>query len=165
MYKAEIFACIYMFLIAENVNKRFISRTVNNSIIKTLESKIERLQNCIRDLNQKEIETNNIHATNQTRLDAFVKEDMKRSNFSTELGTLINTCEKMLDHGNDWYESEAARFKIEDDFFQGKLKKIEQIMIDGVYNDPEYLAFDGKEWPMKRLVKKAKEMKIELYNF
>lgn len=42
---------------------------------------------------------------------------------------------------------------------------IEEIMVDGAYNDNEYLGYEGDEWDMKKLKEKAKSLNIPNFYF
>lgn len=53
------------------------------------------------------------------------------------------------------YESELKNKKLQD-----LRDNIEEIMIDGTYNDPDYLGYEGEEWNMKKLKEKAKSLHI-----
>lgn len=48
---------------------------------------------------------------------------------------------------------------------KNKLKNIENVMIDGSYNDPDYMSYDGEEWTFERLNKKAIKMGLPDINW
>ena len=92
-------------------------------------------------------------------------------NYSTQQKMHISI-EAMIAHGTDVVETGK---KLQEDqknladsqlsVLQKKLKDIEEIMISGSYNDPEYLAYDGEEWTFDLLKEKAIQMELPNVNW
>mgnify|MGYP000604226607 CR=1 FL=1 len=92
-------------------------------------------------------------------------------NYSTQQKMHISI-EAMIAHGTDVVETGK---KLQEDqknlsdsqlsVLQKKLKDIEEIMISGSYNDPDYLAYDGEEWTFDLLKEKAIQMELPNVNW
>ena len=86
-------------------------------------------------------------------------------NFDFRLNRFREHCNEIFKLKSQWdevseYESELKNKKLQD-----ARDNIEEIMIDGTYNDPDYLGYEGEEWNMKKLKEKAKSLNIPNFHF
>lgn len=87
------------------------------------------------------------------------------NNFDFRLNQFREHADEIFKLKSEWdkvseYESELKNKKLQD-----VRNNIEEILIDGTYNDPEYLGYEGEEWNMKKLKEKAKSFNIPNFNF
>ena len=96
----------------------------------------------------------------KNKLDYLQTKQKINDNFDFRLNRFSEHCNEIFKLKSQWdeiseYESELKNKKLQED-----RNNIEEIMIDGTYNDPDYLGYEGKEWTMKKLKEKAKSLNI-----
>lgn len=94
------------------------------------------------------------------RVELFVNNSEKTTGMMDEMKKMHKMCESVLEKGNEWMNTQQALEHAEFNHLHRKRKEIEGILVDGVYNDDRYLAYDSERWTMKELKKKAEEMDI-----
>ena len=94
------------------------------------------------------------------RVELFVNNSEKTTGMMDEMKKMHKMCESVLEKGNEWMNTQQALEHAEFNHLHRKQKEIDEILVDGVYNDCRYLAYDSELWTMKDLKKKAEEMDI-----
>lgn len=88
-----------------------------------------------------------------------------RKDLREELGTVSNSFKRLVKTTESLNNLNKNANELEENISTSKLEKIEEIMVDGCYNDPEYLVYDGEEWTMSLLEEKAVQMEIPIYSW
>jgi len=140
---------------------RHMSRSRYHSIVfqqklATLKERQSRFEEATDEYNRK---SNGID-DDRKRLNAYKSNHDAGTAMKAALSELVEKCQQLDNIGKDWRESwvNIAEIRIAD--LEKKNKDIEDIMIDGLYNDPQYLAYEGDEWTFAALQEKALEMGI-----
>ena len=94
------------------------------------------------------------------RLTSFQEQHNAHATMNAGIQFLAETTKILSDLSEDWQKSQVNVLQAQISDMEQKNKDIEAIMIDGLYNDPKYLAYEGDEWTFTALAKKADEMKI-----
>ena len=86
------------------------------------------------------------------------KRDLSRTLMTSSLQEMKGRCEDLILLGTEWTHFEKSVIDHQDGEAIQKMKNIEEIFVDGCYNDPEYLAYNGDGWTMDLLKDKAIQM-------
>ena len=82
-----------------------------------------------------------------------------QNNYNTKQ-KMIHSIDELVKTGEQLYKNNEEIETTYSNFLNNKLNDIEKIMIDVCYNDHNYLAYDGEQWTMELLKKKAVDMKL-----
>lgn len=146
---------IYLIVIITICNKLFsIYKNRERSILSRIKTalKVETLK-MESSFAEKEKLLNNFKTNYQT------KKDMRHS-----IDKMVLQCIELANFGKQLQNENKQVDQLQSFLLQKKLDDIELIMIDGSYNDPEFLSYGGKEWTLEKLKKKAAEMSIPAIN-
>ena len=116
-------------------------------------------------LEKKKSDLEKLFAEKQCLLDNLQANYKAKQDIYQHIETMVRHSNEVTNIGKDILDQQKQIETQQSTLLQKKLKDIELIMIDGSYNDYNYLAYDGPEWTMKRLKKKAAEMKIPEINW
>jgi len=116
-------------------------------------------------LEEKKSDLEKVFAEKQCLLDNLQANYKAKQDIYQHIETMVRHSNEVTNIGKDILDQQKQIETQQSTLLQKKLKDIELIMIDGSYNDYNYLAYDGPEWTMKRLKKKAAEMKIPEINW
>ena len=81
-------------------------------------------------------------------------------NFEFRLNRFKEHTDQIFKLKSQWDEISEYESELKNKKSQDIRDNIEEIMIDGTYNDPDYLGYEGEEWNMKKLKEKAKYLNI-----
>ena len=93
-----------------------------------------------------------------SRLDCFIENYYSKNRLIQGIEDLIEQSTVLSENARKWQITQSALETSENAIANKKLKDIENIMIDGAYNDPDYLLFS--DMTMAELKIEAKELDI-----
>ena len=111
-------------------------------------------------LEEKRSDIEKVFAEKQTLLDNLQDNYKTTQDISQHVEKMVGYSNQLIQIANNLLNQHKQIDKQQNIILQKKLKDIELIMIDASYNDADYLAYDGSQWTMERMKKKADDMKI-----
>jgi hypothetical protein len=93
-------------------------------------------------------------------LKCFQRKYLTQRELHHSVDEIVTHCTEVVEEVKKLQENHSNLVDSQVVIFMKKINDIEEIMIDGSYNDLEYLKYDGEEWTMDLLKEKAIQMEI-----
>lgn len=154
-YGHSILIAIHLVMLLRHMSRSRYHNIVFQQKLSTMKERQSSLEEAIDEYTRKSrgIEDD------QKRLDAYQSNHDARTAMKAELSNLEEACQMLTVIGKERHiQVNVAEIRIAD--LEKKIWDIEAIMIDGLYNDPQYLAYEGDKWTFSALQEKAWEMGI-----
>lgn len=96
---------------------------------------------------------------------SYLEVKNSRHDFRCELDAISDVCNRLEKTKEQLDNLNKKADKLDENVSTTKLEGIEKVIVDGCYNDPENLAYDGVEWTMNLLNERAIQMEIPRYHW
>jgi len=101
----------------------------------------------------------------KNELNYLKKKQNINNKFDFRLNRFSKHCNEIFKLKSEWDNISQSESEFKNKKLQEDRDDIEEIMIDGLYNDPEYIGYEGEEWDMKKLKQKANSLNIPNFYF